>query len=414
MSDLNNESSAIDPHPESAESQIGARRLDPGFSRNLKIIAGTLVVAIVAVAALVMRLGGQEIKAAPRSDVSLGTPAGQMVSSELTPDMRKRLDAKQKEESSTAAQRNQSYIPPDLPSVTSPVTAVGPAPGESSFSHAGAPVNQYARTLSEEDQRRREGLNRQMAVLVGEESSVNGGVRQTIRAQDEGQASRQAVAGVGPLAAGPAGVLAPTAAGSVANATSGTTGSTQAAKVLVPGLDIAAGELASSLRVPANASTFASARVTSGPAAGAYMIGTAKVVDEGLEIAFTQMRLGDKVYKVDAIVLDETTAANALAGDVDRRLLQRYVMPVALAAAQGFAAAKALTGSTVVTVGLTGSGIETPPPTSEQARAAGIAAGLQVASNDIQKSANVPIIVSKEMRSAVGILFRAPVTEDTR
>jgi intracellular multiplication protein IcmE len=412
MSELNNESSAIDSHPEVAESQIGARRLDPGFSRNLKIIAGTLIVAILVVVALVMRLGGQEIKAAPRSDVSLGTPAGQMVSSELTPDMRKRLDAKQKEESSTAAQRNQSYIPPDLPSATSPVTAVGPAPGESSFAHAGAPANQYARTLSEEDQRRREGLNRQMAVLVGEESSVNGGVRQTIRAQDEA-AGRQVVPGVGPLAAGPAGVVAPAAAGSVTQSTAGANAQA-AAKVLVPGLDIAAGELASSLRVPANASTFASARVTSGPAAGAYMIGTAKVVDEGLEIAFTQMRLGEKVYKVDAIVLDETTAANALSGNVDRRLLQRYVLPVALAAAQGVALAKSLTGSTVVTVGLTGSGIETPPPTAEQARAAGVAAGLQVASNEIQKNANAPIIVSKEMRSAVGILFRAPVTEDTR
>ena len=186
---------------------------------------------------------------------------------------------------------------------------------------------------------------------------------------------------------------------------------------MLPALTIAPAELTSDIRLPAGSQTFASARITAGPAAGAFLVGTAKVLDEGLEIGFTQMRLGESVYRVDAIVLDETTASAAIEGNVDRRILQRYVFPVALAMAQGFFAAKSLTGSTIVAIGGGGAAIPavtTPPPSSEQARSAGIASGLDLASQQVQKSAQQPIVVSRGKSYPVGILFRAPVAEELR
>ncbi len=143
------------------------------------------------------------------------------------------------------------------------------------------------------------------------------------------------------------------------------------------------------------------------------MVGAARVIDESLEINFTQMRFGEKTYAIDVIVLDQATTANAIAGNVDRRILQRYVLPITLATAQGFFAAKAAVGSVTVNVG-TDAAVATPPPTSEQARAAGMAEGFRIAGQDVQRAAALPIVVSAARGTSVGLLFRSPVTEEIK
>lgn len=53
----------------------------------------------------------------------------------------------------------------------------------------------------------------------------------------------------------------------------------------------------------------------------------------------------------------------------------------------------------------------TPPPSSAQARSAGIAKGLEIAGNEVQKEAAKPLRFTMENNTPMGIMFRAPVRE---
>ncbi len=360
------------------------RGVAPGFKRNMLIIGGAVLVAIVVMAVVLINATGSKQSSADRSNLEMGM--GQKSRADnMSPDMRRKLEEKQREEAAEAAQRNKSYVPPDPPAVVHPVTP----PGQSALALGSAPVTQYANTTANEaDARRREGLTRQLALLVDQPME---NVRQSVSAAPGASAS------------------APASASASAGAASAPAG---ARRLIVPGLEILAATLTSDLKIAEGSSGFASARIVSGAAKGAYLIGQARVQGDALAISFTQMRLGNRVFAVDAIALDEATASNAVAGNVDNRVLQRYVFPVVLAAAQGFYKAMAQTGSTVVDLGIGNTGVATPAPTSEQARSAGIAAAADLAQSSVQKAAAAPIVVSREMNYPIGLLFRAPVYED--
>lgn len=367
----------------------GGKRLDPAAKRNFLIIGGVLVGAVAIVLGLLMMTGGKKAQQATRSDVSLGTTQSSRVDG-ITPQMQAQLEEKQRQEAEEARRRGLSYIPPDTVGQVQPVSPAGP----SSYSVATAPVAAHAAGLSADtDMRRREGLELQLRMLAGERSE---GVRQRVMAENKDQqgGGRQQQAQGTAVAAAPAAAASQARRGEV-----------------IGGLTIHPAVLTSDIKLAANSQGFATARITGGPANGAFLVGQAKVVDESLEITFNQMRLGTKVYPVSARVLDETTASAAIEGNVDRKLLQRYVFPVALAVAQGFFTAKAQTGSTAVGIGSNVAGITTPAPTTDQARAAGIATGMQIASQEVQKQAQQPIVVSRERSYPVGILFNAAVTE---
>ena len=363
---------------------VPKRAVAPGFKRNMLIIGAVALGAIVILAVILMRSGSSKQASATGSNLEMGM--GQAARADnMSPEMKRKLEAKQREEAAAAADRNKSYVPPDAPAVMQPVAG----PGQSEYALGSAPVTKYARSSSTEaDARRREGLTRQLAALVDPPS--DGGVRQSIRAS-------------APAAGASAAAVDSRAAASAPGANR---------RVLIPGLEIVAAVLSSELKIPAGSSGFASARIMNGPAKGGFLVGQARVIGEGLQIAFTQLRLGGKVYAVDAIALDENTASSAVSANVDHRVLQRYVFPVVLAAAQGFYTALAQTGSTVVNVDLGTAGIATPAPTEEQARAAGIASAMNIAQAEVQRAAAAPIIVSREMSYPVGLLFRAPVYED--
>jgi len=254
-----------------------------------------------------------------------------------------------------------------------------------------ASIQRQQGQLSESDQRRREGLENQLAAMLAG-SAATGGSRARVSAEksEEKGGSASAAPSAGASGAAP--------------------GQQTPARQILPGLEIVAATLSSDLNVPAGGAVYASATVRSGVLNGAFLVGSARVVDESLEINFTQMRFGEKLYPIDAIVLDQQTASNAIAGGVDRRILQRYVLPIALATAQGFFSAKSNPGSVVVNVGQD-AGVATPPSTSEQARSAGVSAGLEIAGQTVQQEAQAPIIVSAPRNTSVGLLFRAPVLE---
>lgn len=389
MSETTNESATI-------EAPAGAKkRLDPGFSRNMKIIGGVLGGALLLVIGVVIFAGGDDGSQTRKSRVELGSPtttdAGQP-----SPAMQQMIADQQKAEAEAAARAGRTYIPPDTIGQTVPVAPVPvaqPLP-QSTYQTAAVAVGVNQQAVAESDARRREGLERQLRALM--DGAPNEAVARERIEADASETAR------------------PTAQRTASNGAPATNNgrvSPSDAETVIPGLEIVAAELASDLTVPANATVFASAIVNAGPARGAFLIGQARVIDEALEVTFKQMRLGDKVYPVDAIVLDQETAASAVAGSVDRRLLQRFVIPVALATAKGFFAAKAQTGSVAVAVG-DAAAITTPPSTAEQARSAGISEGLDIAQQEVQRMAQKPIVVSAPKRTAVGILFRAPVTEE--
>jgi len=383
------ESSSIESAPEASK-----KKLDPGFSRNLKIIGGALgVVTVLFFVVFIMGSGGSKEKV-NSSNLDLGGATASTPNSQVTPAMAAMIRDQQIAEAKAAAARGSSYIPPDTVGSPEPVFTQ-PAPvTASTYAQTSLIAPQNAQDVAAIDERRRKGLELQLEMIAGSGEATE--VRTRITPTGSGEVRTNA---------------APASSSSVVTAAAG--GSTTKSTQIIAGLDILAASLASDLEVPANATVFASAVVNGGPHSGAYLIGTARVVSESLQISFTQMRLGDKMYTVDAIVLDQGTAANAITGSVDRKLLARYVMPVALAVAQGFYSAKAQTGSTQVTVG-TEAAVVTPPSTTEQARSAGIARGLEIGQQEVQKGAQEPIVVSARRNTPVGLLFRAPVTEESK
>ncbi len=377
MSEAVNETEVI-AAPEGAK-----RKLDPGFSRNLKIIGGTLgAMTLLLVLVFVMRSGSNDQQARP-SEFQVGSGNTQ-AAGDITPAMETMLREQQQIEAAAAAKKGETYIPPDTVGRTEVVDPVVAAQIGQSTYQATSLVQEGP--ASERDQRRREGLERQLAGYLAQSQGADSARVRVVADQDAGAA-----------AAGPAATASAAASPAAARGAQ-----------LLPGLEIAAATLAGDLNVPAGASVFASAVVRSGPLDGAFMVGAARVVDESLEITFTQMRFGGDVYAIDAIVLDQATTANAIAGSVDRRILQRYVLPIALATAQGFFTAKSAVGSVTVNVG-NDAGVATPAPSSEQARAAGMAKGFEIAGQGVQKAASMPIVVSAPRGTSVGLLFRAPV-----
>ncbi len=372
------------------------RRLDPSTKRNFILVGVGFVGLVLAFALIVVWFGGDEQQARP-SKIAMGTsqnlPAG-----ETSPAVQAMLEQQQAAEARAAAARGTSYIPPDTHAKTEPLASPEPM-GMPESNHAAATnaVRQdVANTLSESDQRRRAGLSRQLAALIPSDTSET--VRERVSSEGTAREDRQVAASQASPGAGEA-----AAARSIS-------------RTVLPMHHIAGAELANELQVPANRAVFASLRINTGPAAGAYLTGTARVIDESLEISLTQMSLNDKAYAIDAIVLDQQTANNAIAGNVDRRIFQRYVMPITLAVAQGFFDAKSKGGTQIVGIpGVEGAAAVTQqPPTIEQARAAGVSKGLEIATQEVQKSAQAPIVVSAPRGIPVGLLFRKAVTEDQK
>lgn len=372
------------------------KKLDPGFARNLKILGGALAILALVVFLAFFLNSGSTSNVATQSNVEVGggntQPAGQM-----TPAMESMLIEQQQIEAASAARAGKSYIPPDPTGRQEPVDASGAGQGAvdplTQSTYESAAIGNGPAQLSERDTRRREGLERQLAQFLAGTASDGVDVRQRV------SADRAASSSAG---AAETSNVAPAQAASPATT-----------RQVVSGLEIVAAELANDMTVPAGRSVFASASIRSGPLNGAFLTGSASVIDEQIAITFNQMKFGTTTYAVDAIVLDPVTASNAISGSVDRRLLQRYALPVAMAVAQGYFGAKATVGSVAVNVG-SEAAVATPAPTSEQARSAGIAEGIKIAGQEVQKAVAAPIVVKTSRAVPVGIMFRAPVMEEIK
>lgn len=409
MSIDTNESQAI-----SGGDAKGARKMDPGAKRNLAImggVAGVAVVVVAVVAFMGLRSDPQPVTQAA-SQVSLGNPAVQRRGpDEAMPQrMQEDLARRQLAEAEEAARRGNSYIPADVPTRVEPVSLQQPmAPLQPQLSAQNSAAGYAAAAVvdtSNLEAERRKGLEQFLGTFG--EVSHQATIRSRIEAKDIEDGTQGQRAAVATRVQG--------AAATAAGASPAMTGQATGAK-MIDAYSIMAARLLLPLDVPENGSAVLMAEVVAGPYAGAIVSGSARVVNESLEMRFTQARLGREVYPVQAIGLDGTTSAQLMSGSVDRKLFQRYLVPIAAAAAQGFFQAKAAVGNMVVGLavggpgGSTVAGVQTPSPSNQQAAAAGVAAGMQVLNADASKIASVPIVVSAPAQTPIGVLFLAEVAQ---
>lgn len=407
----------IDPQEQQAieggDPGAGGRRVDPGAKRNFWIAGGLVGAALVVVCIVAyfgLRTNDKPVTPAA-SAIALGNPASERrdSSAALSPHMQQELARRQNQEAEEAAKSGRSYIPPD----TARIEQVAPAPqaqyGQPHLTAANSSAGIAAGAIVDKspyEQERRKNLDRFLATF--EEASGSSG--EPIRSRFGTMPDPRSTTG---LAASGGGGAASTAAAaqraSAAPALAAASG-TQTGRRIVDGFAVMAARLLLPLTIPENGSTTVLAEVVAGPQMGALVTGTARVVNEGIEIRFTQARFGRDMYTVQAIGLDGETSNQLLSGSVDRKVFQRYVIPIALATAQGFFQAKAAVGSTVVGLNVGGgsgsvAGVQTPAPSNQQAVAAGVAAGMTVAATDANRIASTPIVVSVPAQTPIGVLF---------
>jgi len=157
----------LPPEPVTDVEPKTARRLDPGFKRNLLIIGGALVAAAIVVFGLfAMRSGGDNKK---NSGVNVNLPQGTTDNGgdqPMSPAMQDALRKKQLAEQASARARGEPlFIPQDTTAAPVPIearqTAINPAPTTQSTQVLQPSEDDRAR-----NDRRRQGMERQIGSLL--------------------------------------------------------------------------------------------------------------------------------------------------------------------------------------------------------------------------------------------------------
>lgn len=380
------------------------RKLHPGAAKNLKIIGiGAAAAAVVVGGMMTMSLSGGTKGPTSSVDVtSVKSSEGMSVErdDQLSPSQLKAVQVTQQGEARAAEKRGDFYIPGDQVGRPVPVEpAASAAPTESAEMRAlrasgtdGVVTNQSVVSQSDSEivAKRREGLQRQLAVLLEGGGDANlAPQRVSFGGVDGGE--RRADPGATALTQEPQGAQPSVAEGvEIAGA-----------------FEIVAAESASP--IDTYKTTYASARIVAGPLRGALLFGTAKAADDGLVVTYNNMRLNGKAYSIDAWALDEATSTNALAADVDNRYFERMVLPILLAGVQGYNEKRSEQGSEVVVTGSGSTAVSTPAASAKQARAAGVSKGLEIANQEVQRVGAKPARFTMSERVPLGIMFRKPV-----
>lgn len=368
----------------------GARQLDRSFRRNLILVAGIVLFAALVIGYLAMSRGK-----APVQQVASTLPSGVSTKDNQNlppPNVREKLLDVQQNESEVARARGQSYVPPDV--------LIERGRGEATNTSAARAVGvQVAPTAHQADPRDATRLQAAERLIQGRGVIAE---PERVALQDKGA----------PAAEARSPATAPTPAVQLA---------TTSADVVVDAMEIFGARLSSP--IDTDLTNYVSAEITTGRLAGAFLIGSTSITGEGMNVTFTAMRHAGRSYPINAIALDMQTSTNAVAGNVDRKILQRYVFPVAMAFAGAYATAKAqpsrtLVGISVPSTGIGGTttgsvdgyGITQPSPTTEQARAAGVAAAVGIGQREVNKLANEPIRVTMAAGTPIGIIFRNSVS----
>lgn len=372
----------------------GAARVDPGAKRVIKWVAIAFAVAAVLIGLLVFL-------AASKKDMNATVQLPARASGGQTTDVvqtdyeKGRLAEFQREKAEESQAKGGVYVPPPA---GAPTSIVGPnaSPGAGSYqTYVSNPqvAAQQSGTLQDpvRQQAIQEGLNRQLGQLLAD--AAIGVPIERVQAFEERKQAQ-------------------VADGAGSSARVATSGSTQVEDPNLPApLTILAARTTSP--IDTGKTSYVSAEVVGGKFAGAFLKGVAVLnKGEGLQVTFTDIRFNGKTARINAVALDEQTSADALAGNIDRHLLTKYVLPVAFATLSGAASAIAQRGTEVVTNGLSTS-VSVPVATDRQAAAAGLSSGTQIGQQVVQALAQQPNTVTLPANTLVGVLFNTVQTSST-
>lgn len=364
----------------------GAARVDPGAKRVIKWVAIAFGVAALLIGVLVWM-------AATKKDMNATVQLPARASGGQTTDVvqtdyeKGRLAEFQREKAEESQAKGGVYVPPPA---GAPTSMVGPNAGPGAGSYQTYVSNpqvaaQQSGTLQDpvRQQAIQEGLNRQLGQLLADAGI--GVPIERVQALEERKQTQ-------------------VAEGS-ASSSRGAAGS--AVQVEDPDLPAPLTILAARTTSPIDTgkTSYVSAEVVGGKFAGAFLKGVAVLnKGEGLQVTFTDIRFNGKTARINAVALDEQTSADALAGNIDRHILTKYVLPIAFATVSGATNAIAQRGTEVVTNGFSSS-VSVPVATDRQAAAAGLSSGTQIGQQVVQALAQQPNTVTLPANTLVGVLF---------
>jgi len=385
------------------------KTLDPGAKKNLLIIGGAVGAAVLVMGGMFM-MGGDP--AVPEGnlpgtviDPGIGVGAQREQVQALSPEEMARLDRVIGREADAAAEQGRTFVPADIPIVRGdqPMQPVQPMmppmpmpPGINYNLGTGAHTQGPSPQEQERMERVMQGFQAQL-LRISEANTVP----PTSSAPRYGSGGPGAQGNVAANGAG-------AGAGAAGGATAGTAGAPVQQAALVGALSISAAELLTTINT--ERTTFVSARIVAGPAAGATLYGTSEMVsDQGVRVTFSRMLLDGRSHNISAIALDPADSHDLLNANVDRKEFERYVLPVLGAMGSAYFTARGQQAQRVVTgPGSDVIAVDQDRPTSREAVAQALAAGMaatveQIAAQPAQPSATLPA------GSSIGILFMEPV-----
>lgn len=383
------------PQIESSGDGVSAQRsFDPAFRRNMQIIGVVVLLAIAGTGAALYfgskNLGGPKPSSLGSASIPATTGfAGSAKPAQLTEAEEARVVRLQTTAADQATKSGESFIPPDL-TLRAQAVAAPPSnsngPGSNYNYRTGGEPGREAIDPAREGAIKR-GLELQLAALLSTREPPKMEAAQPYQPSTTTQ-------------------QAGTPTSTASAAATAASGSTDPA-VLVKGLYIAGGRLVSPLDTAKT--DFVSAEISSGPLAGAYLVGKGQVVgDEGVRLKLTRMSFRGEDYPVDVTVLENATSNDALNASIDRQLFSRYVLPVVFSTAAAYAAAISRPAQQVISTGVGTSAVVTPEATAREAAGAGVAAGI----NKLAERTNTtgPNTAFLPVNYPIGLLFNGPVT----
>lgn len=388
---------AVEPDQHAVESQLigdgavagtpqGGARVDPGAKRVIKWVSIAFGVGAILVTGLVLLAASKKDMNAT-VQIPARANGGQQTDVVQTDYEKGRLAEFQRAKAEESQAKGGVYVPPPAGAPTQ-LAGVGGGAGAGSYqTYVSTPQVAVPQSGTLQDPVRQqaiqEGLNRQLGQLLAD-APIGTPIERVQALEDKKQT--QVAEGPGASSRSPAG------------------GAVQTEDPDLPApLTIVAARTTSP--IDTGKTSYVSAEVIGGKFAGAFLKGTAVLnKGEGLQVIFTDIRFNGKTARINAVALDEQTSADALAGNVDRHILTKYVLPVAFATLSGAASAVAQRGTQVVTNGFSSS-VSVPVATDRQAAAAGISSGTQIGQQVVQTLAQQPNTATLPANTLIGVLF---------
>lgn len=154
------------------------------------------------------------------------------------------------------------------------------------------------------------------------------------------------------------------------------------------------------------------ARLSSGPLAGARILGTFDNTDNYLTLQFNTVVVNGISQSANAVAIDPKTTLPAVATEVDRRYWRRVILPAAARFIEGMGDAVAQREQTVTVNNGTVTSSQADLNTSQEL-AAGLSAGTQELGQELDREADrTKVLIKVHAGTPIGILFLEPVVKE--